>query len=349
MREDALSKFRETRMFAEAAEAPAVVAAQLRDNAAIIAGAAERLRQRPPSVALICGRGSSDNAGVFARYLIETSTGVVTSPASLAVRSVYGGAPRVPGGVCLAISQSGRSPDLIAAASAAREGGAFVIAMVNADDSPLAAAADLTIPLRAGPELSVAATKSFIASLTAVAQLVAEWSEDDDLRAALAALPHQLAAAWRQDWSAALPVLTSAKGLYIVGRGPGFGIAREAALKLKETCGLQAEAFSAAEVRHGPMALVEAGFPVVILSQADATRHEAEVLADEFAARGAPVFLSGRSDNPDVVSLPSIAAHPVLEPILLIQSFYGLAARLSVARGQDPDRPRYLNKVTETV
>lgn len=349
MRENSALRVEDTLMFQEAAEAPAVVEAQLRDNAAIVSRAAEWLRQHPPTVALICGRGSSDNAGVFARYLIETETGVLTSPAPLAVRSVYGRSPRVPGGVCLVISQSGQSPDLVAAASAARAEGAFVIALVNAEGSPLADAADLTIPLRAGPELSVAATKSFIASLTAIAHLVAEWTGDEGLRAGLAALPAQLQEAWIQDWSAALPTLSSASGLYVIGRGMGFGVAREAALKLKETCGLHAEAFSTAEVRHGPMALVQSGFPVVVLSQADATRDEAKSLAAEFAARGARVFLSSRSAAPGVVSLPSTPAHPLLEPILLIQSFYGLAARLSVMRGFDPDRPRYLNKVTETV
>jgi glucosamine--fructose-6-phosphate aminotransferase (isomerizing) len=339
----------DTRMFAEAAEAPAVVRAQLRDNAGIVAEAAARLRAHPPTAALICGRGSSDNAGVFGRYLIESETGVLTSPAPLAVSSVYGQTPRIPGGVCFAISQSGKSPDLVAAASAAKAGGAFVIALVNVEDSPLSAVADLTIPLRAGPELSVAATKSFIASMTALAHLVAEWTGDAALHAGLEALPDQLEAAWNQDWSAALPPLQRAINLYVVGRGPGFGVAREAALKLKETCGLHAEAFSTAEVRHGPMALVKAGFPVLMLAQDDVTRADAEDLAADFAARGAKVFLSGRAGHGRVTPLPAVTGHPALEPVLLIQSFYALAARLSVARGFDPDRPPYLNKVTETV
>lgn len=339
----------DTRMFAEAAEAPALVAAQLRANADVVARAADRLRRQPPSAILMCGRGSSDNAGVFARYLIEARTGVLTSPVPLAVSSVYGRTPRVPGGVCLAISQSGKSPDLVAAASAARAGGAFLIALVNVEGAPLAQAADLTLPLGAGPERSVAATKSFITSLTAVAHLLAEWTEDDALRDGLAALPDLLADAWRKDWTAALPILEPASSLYVVGRGPGFGVAREAALKFKETCGLHAEAFSTAEVRHGPMALVRDGFPVLMLAQSDVTREDAEDLAADFAGRGARVMLSGRSDDPRILALPSTAGHPALEPILLIQSFYGLAARLSVARGFDPDRPPYLNKVTETV
>ncbi len=336
-------------MFAEAAEASAVVAAQLRENRDLVRRAADRLRAHPPTAAIICGRGSSDNAGVYARYLIEARTQVLTSPAPLAVSSVYGGTPNVPGAVCLAISQSGKSPDLNAAAAAARRGGAFVIAMVNAEGSDLARTADLTLPLRAGPERSVAATKSFIASLSVIADLVAEWTGDADLRAGLEALPDQLSDAWRQDWTAALPMLRGASSLYVVGRAAGYAVAREAALKLKETCALHAEAFSTAEVRHGPMALVEAGFPVVMLAQGDATRSDNEALASDFAARGAAVVAAGLPRAPGVLSLPAVSGHAALEPILLIQSFYRLAAELSVARGLDPDQPPYLKKVTETV
>lgn len=342
-------RFEETRMFAEAAEAPAVVAAQLRENRDLIRRAADRLRADPPTAALICGRGSSDNAGVYARYLIEARTHVLTSPAPLAVSSVYGGTPHVPGAVCLVISQSGKSPDLNAAAAAARRGGAFVIAMVNAEASDLARTADLTLPLRAGPERSVAATKSFIASLSVIADLVAEWTGDADLRAGLEALPDRLNEAWRQDWTAALPVLRHASSLYVVGRATGYAVAREAALKLKETCSLHAEAFSTAEVRHGPMALVEADFPVFMLAQADATRPDNQALAGDFAARGASVMAAGLADTKGVLPLPAVSGHPALEPILLIQSFYRLAAELSVARGLDPDQPPYLKKVTETV
>lgn len=341
--------YRSTRMFAEAAEAPSVVEAQLSANADLISRAAERLRRLAPSAALICGRGSSDNAGVYARYLIESHTGTVTSPAPLAISSVYGGVPHIEGGLCLAISQSGKSPDLVAATSAAKTGGAFVIALVNAEGSPLSAVADLTIPLRAGPELSVAATKSFIASLSAIGHLITEWTGDKGLREGLRALPDQLADAWRRDWRRALPILEGARNLYVVGRGVGYGVAREAALKLKETCGLHAEAFSAAEVRHGPMALVRSGFPVLALAQDDATLPDARDMAADFVARGARVMVASGAETPGAVSLPVGPAVPEFQPILMIQSFYRLAAELSVSRGFDPDHPPYLNKVTETV
>ena len=339
----------DTRMFQEAAAAGEVVSAQLARNAPLMAELGERLRNLSPTIALLSGRGSSDNAGVYARYLIETGTGTPTSPAILSASSVYAVQPRLRGAVCIAISQSGQSPDLVASVAAARAGGAFVIAMVNADGSRLAEVADVTIPLLAGPETSVAATKSFIASLSALAQLIGCWSGDAALLAALDALPGQLDEAFRCDWSPALDTLVQAQSLYVVGRGPGYAVAREAALKLKETCGLHAEAFSAAEVRHGPMALVKAGFPVLMLAQNDETRADMAALASTFASRDARVMLAGAEGGAPVMSLPAADAHPAIQPILLIQSFYRLAAQASVARGHDPDRPPFLNKVTETL
>ena len=339
----------DTRMFQEAASAGAVVRSQLARNAPLMAELGDRLRRLSPTIALLSGRGSSDNAGVYARYLIETGTGTPTSPAALSSSSVYDVQPRLRGAVCIAISQSGQSPDLVASVAAARAGGAFVIALVNAEGSRLAEVADVTVPLLAGPETSVAATKSFIASLSALAQLIGHWSADADLLGALDALPGQIDDAFQRDWSPALDTLVQAQSLYVVGRGPGFAVAREAALKLKETCGLHAEAFSAAEVRHGPMALVRAGFPVLMLAQDDETRADMAALASEFAGRSAKVMLAGAPAGAGVVSLPAADAHPALQPILLIQSFYRLAARVSVARGHDPDRPPYLNKVTETL
>ncbi|HEX8470656.1 MAG TPA: SIS domain-containing protein [Brevundimonas sp.] len=339
----------DTLMFREAADAGRVVAEQLRLNRPVAKALGERLREMNPTGVLICGRGSSDHAGVYGRYLIETGTGLLVSSAAPSIASVYAVTPRLSGMICIAISQSGQSPDLLASVKAAKNGGALVIALVNVEDSPLARAADVVLPLHAGPERSVAATKSFIASLSAIAQLVGFWLEDEALLDALDALPEQLDVAWRQDWSAALPVLADNENLYVVGRGPGFGVACEAALKLKETAGLHAEAFSAAEVRHGPMALVKAGFPVLVLPQGDETRADTVALASEFATRGARVMMAGSGGEARVLTLPTVEAHAALQPILMIESFYRLAAEVSVARGYDPDRPPYLSKVTETV
>ena len=335
-------------MHGEAAQAPAVVRAQLAANAARVARLAVRLRRSPPRAVVTCARGSSDHAATFARYLIETRLGILTSSAAPSVSSVYDVSPDLAGTVVLAISQSGASPDLLSAVSRARSGGARVVALVNAESSPLAQLADDLLPLGAGPELSVAATKSYIASLAAIVQLVAAWTEDAELGAALAASPEQLARAFELDWSAAIARLTPASNLYVIGRGLGLGIAQEAALKFKETCGLHAEALSAAELRHGPMALVRAHFPLLLFTQDDESRPGVTQLASELATHGADVLVAG-AEVAGTTALPSLAAHPVIEPLLLAQSFYAMANALSLARGRDPDRPPHLSKVTETV
>jgi glucosamine--fructose-6-phosphate aminotransferase (isomerizing) len=335
-------------MAQESAEAPRVAADLLARNAEAVHEVAAELRERPPRAVLTCARGSSDHAATYAKYLIETRLGVITASAAPSVSSVYGSSTDAGDVLCLAISQSGASPDLIATAEAAKAGGARLLALVNAPGSPLAAIADAELPLWAGPEVSVAATKSYLAALVGIAQLVAAWTEDAALESALAALPEQMETARRLDWTPALDALLEAGSLYVVGRGPGFAAAQEAALKFKETSGLHAEAFSAAEVRHGPMALARDGFPVLMFAQDDQTREGVEALAAELAVAGAAVLLAGASAA-GAVPLPSIAAHPLLQPILLAQSFYGMVEQLARRRGFDPDRPPGLAKVTRTV
>ena len=337
-----------TIMFREAAQAPEAVRAQLAANAAQITRLAERLRATPPRAVVTCARGSSDHAATFARYLIETHLGLLTSSAAPSVSSVYATATDLAGTLMLTISQSGASPDLLAVVGQARKAGAHIVALVNAEESPLAQLADELLPLHAGPERSVAATKSFLASLAAVVQLVAAWSNDRELAAALDGAPQLLTRAWQLDWSAVVTRLTAANNLYVIGRGLGLGVAQEAALKLKETSALHAEAVSAAELRHGPMALVRTGFPLLVFSQNDESRPGIVQLAAELSAQGADVLLAG-THLAHTTELPTEAAHPVIEPLLFAQSFYRAANALALARGHDPDTPPHLRKVTETL
>jgi glucosamine--fructose-6-phosphate aminotransferase (isomerizing) len=337
-----------TRMFREASEAPEVVRLQHRRNAEIIADFARQLRASKPRAVVTLARGSSDHAAIFARYLIETRAGVLTSSAAPSVGSIYDATPDLAGTVILVISQSGRSPDLLAAAKQAAAQGAQLIAMVNDEASPLAAMADVVIPLCAGSERSIAATKSFIASLAAIIHLLAAWTEDPKIESALAALPDKLSEAWNLDWSAALPELRTATSMFIVGRGHALGVVQEAALKLKETCGIQAEGFSAAEVRHGPMAVVRDGFPVLLFGQSDQSLESVTALAGELAAHGARVISAGLPAAAGT-TLPVTQADPLIAPVLQIASFYRLVNALAVARGRDPDRPPNLTKVTETL
>jgi glucosamine--fructose-6-phosphate aminotransferase (isomerizing) len=337
-----------SRMYREAAQAPAVVREQLETNAERMAQIGARLREMKPRAVVTCARGSSDNAATFAKYLIESRAKVLTSSAAPSLSSLYEAQPDLRGVVFIAISQSGKSPDLLASTEAAKRGGALVVALCNSIDSPLTRLADHVVPLCAGVEMSVAATKTYIASLTAVVHLVASWTADQELLDALQQCPAQLEQAWGLDWTSAVAALTRATNLYVVGRGFGLGIAQEVALKLKETCGLHAEAFSAAEVKHGPMALVKLGFPVLMLSQNDESRAGIAALANDFVLRGAEVLLAGITAE-RALSLPTIAANPAIEPILMVESFYRLATALAFARGFNPDKPPHLNKVTETL
>ncbi len=306
------------------------------------------LRRLRPRAVITCARGSSDHAATYAKYLIETRAQVLTASAAPSVSSVYGVTQDVRGCLFIAISQSGRSPDLLASVHSAKASGATILALCNSADSPLVAAADLVIELRAGRETSVAATKSYIASLAAIARLVASWTQNAALESSLEKLPDLLDQGWALDWSAALPELESAANLYVVGRGLGLGAAQETALKCKETCGMHAEAFSSAELRHGPYTLLRKGFPALLFAQRDATLPGVEALAGELARRGVPVLLAG-ARAAGAVWLPTLDAVAELAPILLVQSAYRMIASLAVRRGLDPDHPPHLQKITETV
>ncbi|MEG3089199.1 SIS domain-containing protein [Sphingomonas sp. PB4P5] len=337
-----------TLMFAEAAEAGAVVVRQRAANAAVVATLARRLREQPPRAVSTIARGSSDHAATFAKYLIETVIGLPVGSTAPSVSSVYHAASRAEDTLMIAISQSGRSPDLLSAVEAGRAGGAYLTALVNDAASPLAAIADVALPLHAGAERSVAATKSYIASLAAILDLVAVWSGDAALPAALDDAPALLSRSWERDWTPLVDGLADARGLYVIGRGLGLGIAQEAALKFKETCGLHAEAFSAAEVRHGPMALIGPDFPLLVFRQDDETGAGVDALVAAALAQGGTVYCAGAA-LPGAITLPTIAAPAAIQPMLQIQSFYRAVNALSMARGFDPDSPPNLRKVTETL
>jgi len=341
-----------TLMFSEAASAADVVARQFERNAAAVRELASRLRAEPPPFVLTCARGSSDHAATYGKYLFETRLGRIAASASPSVASVYDARPHVRHALFLAISQSGKSPDLVRNAEIARDGGARVVALVNVEDSPLARVADSVIPLHAGEERSVAATKSYLASLAALLHLAAEWSRSPPLLAALDALPGALHAAWRTQWPSLVDGLVEADHLFVLGRGLGLGAAQEAALKFKETCGLHAEAFSAAEVKHGPMALVGPGFPVLAFAQADETGAGTRALVEEFGGR-TQAWLVAEGAQPGsqrgrALPLPP-SPHPACAPLLGVQSFYRAINALALRRGHHPDLPPHLNKVTETV
>jgi glutamine---fructose-6-phosphate transaminase (isomerizing) len=338
-----------TLMFAEAAEAASVVERQLLANAKTLSTLAARLRDINPTIIFTCARGSSDHAATFAKYLFETQLGIPTLSQAPSISSIYGGALlHMTGQPFILVSQSGRSPDLLASARAAKQAGAVVIAFVNDTESPLAGMAEVVVPLHAGRESSVAATKSYIATLSAFVQLVRYWRDDAALGLAIDQLSEALRHAWSADWTAGVDLLANAQNLFVLGRGLTLGIAQEAALKFKETCGIHGEAFSIAEVAHGPMALVGPDFPILVFPPLDKAAAGLDTMLSTFAARGAPIVVAEKAQT-GTVGLPvAQGLHSVAGPIVMAQSFYRLVNSLAVRRGFDPDSPPMLRKVTET-
>ena len=335
----------------EAAEAGDVVRRQLERNAEVTDRLAARLRQARPAFVATCARGSSDHAATYGKYLIELTLRLPVASLGPSLASVYGSEPDLSGALYVAVAQSGRSPEALRLTEAARRGGALVVAMVNDESSPLAGLADMIIPLQAGPERSVAATKSFLAACFAFLQLAAAWTQDPALQAAARRAPDLLDEAGACDWAPGLLGLKDAANLFVIGRGLGLGVAQEMALKFKETCRIHAEAFSAAEVMHGPMALAGPGFPALVLDPADEGSESACAVARTLADLGAAVRYAGfgGADCPGEL-LPLPANTPaVLAPLVQARAFYGGIAALAAARGLDPDNPPHLRKVTRTV
>jgi len=334
-----------TQMRAEIVSIPDVIAQQLADMGAHYRDIGERLRGAGVRAAISNARGTSDHAATYLKYLMEITVGLPLASVGPSVASVYGSRLRLEGHLCVTISQSGASRDLVMLQDAAREAGALTLALVNDVASPVARGAAVLAPLYAGPEHSVAATKTFVASLVAAATIAASWSGAQDVLDALDALPDALAASVAADWSPAIEPISKSGSVYTVSRGPALAIAAEAALKFKETCRLHAEAFSAAELRHGPIALADSAFSALVFATRDDGRKsvlEAEAALQE---AGATVFRCDHAGG----SLPAVPApHPLLDPICQIVSFYGFVESVARARGLDPDRPPHLTKVTLT-
>ena len=336
-------------MAREVAEIPDAVARFLDLSRAAVSKAAAALRTRDPAVVATVARGTSDHAATYLKYAIELAAGIPVASVGPSVASIYRRPLRLNGAACIGISQSGQSPDIVEMMRGAGQGGALTIAITNFADSPMAAASNHCLPLQAGEEKSVAATKTFICSVTAGLALLADWQGDAKLAQAVAALPEALSNAVVRDWSPLSARLVRAESAFVLGRGPGYAVASEAALKMKETSGIHAEAYSAAEVLHGPAALAQSQFPVLALGVQDAALPQLLATAERLAAQGADVFVTGAAAK-GAVTLPTVPdLHPLVAPLVLAASYYAFVEGLARRRGFDPDKPPHLRKVTETL
>jgi glucosamine--fructose-6-phosphate aminotransferase (isomerizing) len=324
-------------MLAEALSAPAKVRELLTRDRERYTELAARLRSSPPAVVATIARGSSDHAAHYAAWLVPRCTGRVVASIPPSTVTVLGSRLELAGQLVLAMSQGGGSPDILRTVEAARKSGALTVAIVNDVSSPLANATDFLLPQHADPELSLSATKSVIATMTAIARLCAEWADDAALRTALDGLPDVL------ERAAALPLSAELAGVshvYVISRALGYSVAVEVALKLKETCALHAEAFSAAEVLHGPREIVDERFVVIAVPLPGSGDDDVRGAARELESQGARIIM--------VDDVPA-TADPRLAPIVALQRLYPWIARTSVALGRDPDRPRTLkSKVIKT-
>ncbi|HWJ88062.1 MAG TPA: SIS domain-containing protein [Pelagibacterium sp.] len=341
----------QTFMKREIAEIPQVVSRLLTEGRGAITDAANAFREADPRVVVTVARGSSDHAATYFKYACELTTGVPVASVGPSIASIYGAALKLDRAAAIGISQSGGSPDIIALLESARRSGATTVAITNTASSKLAEGANSVVDILAGTEKSVAATKTFVTSAVAGLALVADWSGDEALLAALDTLPTALEQALTTDWSALVDATVGASSLYVLGRGPGAAIASEAALKFKETCGLHAEAYSSAEVLHGPAAIVQDGFPVLALCAGPADKARASVL--ETSARlekqGGKVFVTDPEPGTGIALPVARTGHPLTDPIALAVSFYNFVETLARARGFNPDEPPHLRKVTATV
>lgn len=327
-----------SRMALEIAEIPDIAQAMLgaeRQAAFHEMGAWFRVAQ--PALMMTVARGSSAHAAAYLAHAVGRTMALPVVPVGLSLFSVFGTRLQADRAVALAISQSGSSPDLAQAAAALAGQGAALAVLTNRTDSALAQVTPRVIDMAAGPELAVAATKSYFASVLAGLWVLAHWAGDDALSTALAKLPKAL-----RRYDQPLPAgvqdcFSQAAHLVVIGRGAGLGIAREVGLKLQELCGMHASAFSAAELLHGPRAMLSAQTPVIALRRGAGSGLRQAI--DGMAGQGVPVHFVGKGGQ---------VLHPLVDPLLDLMPLYRALEAAAGARGRSPDNPQHLKKETST-
>ena len=344
-----------TLMRREIGEIPATLERILADGAEIDRVAAA-IRRFQPAWVTIAARGTSDHAAVFAQYLIEHQLGIPTGLAKPSITTLYDGTLDWGGVLLLAISQSGRSPDIVAVTDAARRGGALTVAITNEQDTPLGAAAELSLRCHAGPELAVPATKTYVADLALLAAVVGALRPGTPLTAQLSAMPAVLRGveaatdAWLRGASAELEAFASADRALVVSRGYNLATALELSLKLKETCGLFAEPYSTADFAHGPMILAGPGVPALGIRPDGAVGQLVDHALDTIEGRGGRAIRIGGvevSRWPNALALRGDLPE-TLSPLAFAVAGQMLVESVARRRGLDPDAPPGLNKVTLT-
>ncbi len=338
----------------EISEQPAVFERLLNEGKDSVDHAAAAIRSFAPEWVLIAARGSSDNAARYGQYLLGAHNRLGVGLAVPSLFTLYGAPPNMGRALVIGISQSGQSPDIVSVLSEAKSQGALTLALTNNPGSPLAAAVSHTIPLLAGEEKAVAATKTYTAELFALAMLSTALSGDSRHQSELVAAPELLRRAIAQNQDLALQAkdFAAAQKFVVLGRGFNYATAFEVALKIKETSYLIAEPYSVADLLHGPVAMIDRDFPVILVAPSGEALRDVPKLLDLLAERGAQV--AAISDRDEVLAraqarIPLPGGVPEwLSPLVAVGPGQLWAGALAAAHGQNPDKPRGLSKVTLT-
>jgi glucosamine--fructose-6-phosphate aminotransferase (isomerizing) len=337
----------------EIGEGPDVVARLIEEGTGPVEAIAKAVRDRGIDLVLVAARGTSDHAAIYAQYILGARNRLPVALATPSLASIYGATPRLHNALVLGISQSGQSPDIVAVLADARAQGALTVAVTNDPASALADAAEFTVPINAGPELGVAATKTYLASIAVIAMLSGALSGDPASRTELAALPDAIRAALATEER--VVALANARAgddrCVVLARGFQYATARELALKVKELAYVLADPYSAADFQHGPIALVTPGFPVIAIATAGPAMPGVMELLTRLRAGKARLLVISDDDTAlamgDGIALPT-GVPEWLAPLVAIVPGQLYAYHLAEARGSDPDRPRNLSKVTLT-
>jgi glucosamine--fructose-6-phosphate aminotransferase (isomerizing) len=336
----------------EIGQQPDVLARVIEQNRGTVAAIVEALERRPPGFVLIASRGSSGNAARYGQHVFGRLNRLPVGFASPSLHTVYEAPPRLRNALVLGISQSGQSPDVVSVLEDATHQGQITVAVTNDPESPIALAARHVLPLHAGPEQAVAATKTYSASLCAVAQLAAALAGDESLLRELSSIPASVARQIREvDAERAVEVAAAWQSCAVVGRGPNYGTAFEIALKVKELTGITAEPYAPADLLHGPIAIVERGYPLIVVAPSGPARPALEELLDAIRQRGgAPLVLSDERElaRAGELFLRLVPVPEWLSPLVAVVPAQLLAAGIAERRGVDTDRPFGLSKVTLT-
>jgi glucosamine--fructose-6-phosphate aminotransferase (isomerizing) len=333
---------------AEIAQQPDVVARLLERERAAVRELAAQLRRRRPRYAVLAARGSSDNAARYAQHVFGRLLRLPVVLATPSLHTLYDAPPRFIDAIVIGISQSGASPDVVSVVAEGARQGALTAAITNDPASPLAAVAAHVIDLRAGEERSVAATKTYTASLAAIAALAAEGHAalSDDLERLPAALARQLALTGIA--ADAVEAAADWERVTVVGRGAHYATAFEAALKVRELAGIVAEAYSPADLLHGPIAVAGPGQPLLAIAPGGPTEDSVREVVDAARDRGAPVAAIGHDPALGEPLLELVDGPEWLSPAVAIVPAQLLAVGLAERRGVDVDAPFGLSKITMT-